>query len=104
MTSKPSTRDGYDRAWTARVRTTCLYISGARASRTIPVCGPGAFTVLKALAFGDRTENKDAYDLFYVWRGVGVEPAGGRRRLRRPATPLLGATMTVALAELSQPR
>ena len=47
--------------------------SGAWASRTIPVCGPGAFTVLKALAFGNRTENKDAYDLFYVWRGVGID-------------------------------
>lgn len=46
--------------------------SGAFASRRVPVCGPGAFTVLKALAFGNRTENKDAYDLFYVWRGVGV--------------------------------
>ncbi len=46
--------------------------SGASATRTIPVCGPGAFTVLKALAFGNRTENKDAYDLFYVWSGIGV--------------------------------
>lgn len=47
-------------------------LTGARATRRIPVCGPGAFTVLKALAFGNRTENKDAYDLFYVWRGVGI--------------------------------
>ncbi len=46
--------------------------SGACATRGIPVCGPGAFTVLKALAFGNRAENKDAYDLFYVWSGVGV--------------------------------
>ena len=46
--------------------------SGAFATRTIPVCGPGAFTVLKALAFGNRAENKDAYDLFYVWSGVGI--------------------------------
>ena len=46
--------------------------SGASASRSIPVCGPGAFTVLKSLAFGNRTENKDAYDLFYVWSGVGI--------------------------------
>ena len=29
-------------------------------------------TFLKALAFGNRTENKDAYDLFYVWSGVGI--------------------------------
>ncbi len=46
--------------------------SGAWVTREIPVCGPGAFTVLKALAFGSRGQNKDAYDLFYVWRGVGV--------------------------------
>ena len=46
--------------------------SGAWATRSIPVCGPGAFTVLKALAFGNRAENKDAYDLFCVWSGVGV--------------------------------
>ena len=45
--------------------------SGARVTRDIPVCGPGAFTVLKALAFGNRAENKDAY-VFYVWKGVGV--------------------------------
>ena len=47
-------------------------LSGARATRKIPVCGPGAFTVLKALAFGNRAENKDAYDLLYVWSAVGV--------------------------------
>ena len=28
--------------------------------------------MLKALAFGNRAENKDAYDLFYVWSGVGI--------------------------------
>lgn len=33
--------------------------SGARATRNIPICGPGAFTALKILAFGNRTENKD---------------------------------------------
>ena len=41
-------------------------------TREVPVCGPSAFTVLKALAFGKRAENKDAYDLFYMWSGVGV--------------------------------
>ena len=52
--------------------------SGEQATRSIPVCGPGAFTVLKALAFGNRGENKDAYDLFYVWRGVGVQDVADR--------------------------
>ena len=43
-----------------------------RATRDIPVCGPGAFTVLKALAFRNRGENKDAYDLHYVLSGLGA--------------------------------
>ncbi len=50
-------------------------IFGGKASRQIWVCGPGAFVVLKALAFGKRAENKDAYDLYYMVRnyGSGVE-------------------------------
>lgn len=43
------------------------------ASRDVWVCGPGSLTVLKALAFGDRGTNKDAYDLAYVWRALGVD-------------------------------
>lgn len=43
-------------------------LTGEHATRTIPVSGPGAFVVLKALAFGDRGEPKDAYDLIYVIR------------------------------------
>ncbi len=50
-------------------------LTGERTSRTIPVCGPAAFVVLKALAFGDRGEPKDAYDLTYVIRGT---PGGPR--------------------------
>lgn len=43
-------------------------LAGEAARRTIPVCGPAAFVVLKALAFADRSEPKDAYDLVYVIR------------------------------------
>lgn len=43
-------------------------LTGEKATRTIPVCGPATFVVLKALAFGDRAEPKDAYDLLYVLR------------------------------------
>lgn len=43
-------------------------LDGERASRVVPVCGPSAFVVLKALAFADRGEPKDAYDLVYVLR------------------------------------
>jgi hypothetical protein len=46
-----------------------------RATRDVWVCEAGAFTVLKALAFESRGENKDAYDLVYVLLnyGSGVE-------------------------------
>ena len=44
---------------------------GESAARNIWVCGPGAFIILKALAFNSRGENKDAYDLFYVVRNFG---------------------------------
>lgn len=41
-------------------------LTGGVATRSIRVCGPGAYIVLKALAFGNRGERKDAYDLYYV--------------------------------------
>ncbi|MBD3220347.1 hypothetical protein GF314_03815 [bacterium] len=46
-------------------------IMGEDAARDVWVCGPGAYVVLKALAFDSRGENKDAYDLFYVVRNFG---------------------------------
>lgn len=46
-------------------------IAGEKATRSIRVCGAGAFVVLKALAFHIRGENKDAYDLFYLLRNYG---------------------------------
>lgn len=49
-------------------------IVGEKASRMVHVCGPGAYVVLKALAFANRGENKDAYDLHYVVRNYGVGP------------------------------
>lgn len=55
-------------------------LTGESVRRAIPVCGPAAFTVLKALAFADRGEPKDAYDLIYVlrrWPGGASEVAGG---------------------------
>ncbi len=61
-------------------------IIGEDATREIWVCGPGAYVVLKALAFNSRGENKDAYDLYYVVRnyGAGVEDVAACLR------PLLG--------------
>lgn len=43
-------------------------LRGEQTTRVIPVCGPAAFVVLKALAFADRAEPKDAFDLVYVIR------------------------------------
>jgi len=57
-------------------------LRGERVRRTIPVCGPAAFVVLKALAFGQRGEPKDAYDLVYVIRHT---PGGGRAIAERLA-------------------
>lgn len=50
-------------------------LHGEPVTRTIPVCGPAAFVMLKALAFGDRAEPKDAFDLVYVLR---LTPGRGR--------------------------
>ncbi|MGD9214410.1 MAG: nucleotidyl transferase AbiEii/AbiGii toxin family protein [Desulfobacteraceae bacterium] len=46
-------------------------LKGEKAEREIWVCGPGVFIVLKALAFHQRGENKDAYDLYFVIRNYG---------------------------------
>jgi hypothetical protein len=62
-----------------RVRIDGRTILGEKATREVWVCGPGAFVVLKALAFLGRGENKDAYDLYYLVRnfGSGVEDVAG---------------------------
>lgn len=54
-----------------RVRLDGKTIMGEIAARDVWVAGPGAYVVLKALAFKNRGENKDAYDLFYVLRHFG---------------------------------
>lgn len=54
-----------------RVRLEGTTIFRENASREIWVAGPGAYVVLKALAFRSRGENKDAYDLFYILRNFG---------------------------------
>lgn len=61
-------------------------IVGEQATRDIRVCGPGAYVVLKSLAFRLRGENKDAYDLYYLVRnyGTGIDDVASR------LTPLLG--------------
>jgi len=50
--------------------------------RQVRVCGAGAFVILKALAFRNRGENKDAYDLFYLLRNYGQGVADVAAELR----------------------
>jgi hypothetical protein len=64
-----------------RVRLDGKTILGEVASRDVWVAGPGAYVVLKALAFRNRGENKDAYDLFYMLRYFGAGTADVVARL-----------------------
>jgi len=66
------------------------------AKRDVWVCGAGAFVVLKALAFGNRGANKDAYDLFYVLRNYGKGPEDVAAELR----PYLGDASVKRALEL----
>jgi hypothetical protein len=43
-------------------------LRGASARHEIPVCNPGAFVLLKALAGKKRGKDKDDYDLYYLLR------------------------------------
>ena len=56
-----------------RITLTGRTIKGEQATRQIWVCGPGAYVVLKSLAFRGRGENKDAYDLYYLLRNYGTD-------------------------------
>jgi hypothetical protein len=77
-----------------------LTLKGEHVKRAIPVCGPATFVVLKALAFHDRGEPKDAFDLIYVLRrwpgGISdiVERAGSHFETER-------AIVEEALAKLA---
>ena len=53
-----------------------------QASREVWVCEAGAFTVLKALAFDGRGENKDAYDLIYLLQNYGNDIVDVFQRLQ----------------------
>jgi nucleotidyltransferase AbiEii toxin of type IV toxin-antitoxin system len=65
-----------------RVRLVGRTLDDETITRDIPVCGAGAFLALKALAFRNRGENKDAYDLWYLLSHFGnsVEDVGARLR------------------------
>jgi hypothetical protein len=69
-------------------------LDGAEASRVVRVCGPGAFVLLKALAFGGCGEPKDAYDLHFV---LSEHPAGIDDVARRIASFAESAALSRAL-------
>jgi predicted nucleotidyltransferase len=74
---------GLELAFDERVQVTIdgHTLKGEQVTRTIPVCGPAAFIVLKAYAFADRGEPKDAYDLVYVirrWKTGGADAIADR--------------------------
>lgn len=48
-------------------------LRGGRADRWVQVCGPAAFVVMKALAFRNRGQPKDAYDLDFMLRHFGED-------------------------------
>ncbi len=65
-------------------------IMGEQAKRDVWVSGPGAYVVLKSIAFRLRGENKDAYDLYYIVRNFGTGVGDVASRLK----PLLGDAST----------
>lgn len=66
-----------------------ITLLGEQAHRHIWICGPAAYIVLKALAFGGRGDEKDAYDLYFVVRNID----GGRDRIGLAMRPLLGDSL-----------
>lgn len=64
---------------------------GEAVRRVIPLCGPATFVALKAFAFADRAEPKDAFDLVYVLRRwpPGVPDIAGRLRQHSERVPVV---------------
>ena len=77
---------------------------GVRAEREISVCGPGAFVVLKALAFRERSERKDAYDLYYLLRYAEGGVADIARRILSFGTdPSAAKALDILREDFSEP-
>lgn len=69
-----------------------------QATMTVRVAGLVAFVVLKALAYEERFEEKDAYDLIYTLDEYGVEAAASAFRGFRDRHPEDTALLEAALA------
>lgn len=79
---------------------------GEEATREVPVCGPGAFTVLKAFAFSDRSEPKDAFDLVYVIRctpGGAAEVAAQLRAHAAVHSEIVGEAVALLARDFETP-
>ena len=78
-----------------------LFAEGGVAIETVRVVGLAAFIVLKALAYADRGEEKDAYDLVHVMTLAGPETSGDafRRLKEQTAQPGLFAQAEKALRD-----
>ena len=72
--------------------------NGGRSTVTVRVAGVLAYTVLKILAFQDRHENKDAYDLvFVILNYPGGPTAAGRASAASPIAEHPQVTEAIAL-------
>lgn len=86
-----------------RVRVKGHTLFGEAATRDIWVAGPGAFVILKALAFRLRGANKDAYDLFYLLRHVVAGLADIVRRLKPHANdPVAREALTMLREDFAE--
>ena len=93
---------GLELAFNERSQVTIVGITlaGEEATREVPVCGPGAFIVLKAFAFADRGEPKDAFDLVYVIRGTpgGAAEVAAQLRVHAATHPEIVDEAVASLA------
>ncbi|MEO6918651.1 MAG: hypothetical protein ABI188_06250 [Collimonas sp.] len=73
--------------WFAEKQVTAeLLDGGGMATETVRFADVTAFLILKALAFDDRAENKDAADLVHVMRYAGAIEAVAQQFIERRAT------------------
>ena len=79
-----------------KVKLNGVTIMGEKAKRYIYICGPGAYLVLKALAFNNRGVSKDAYDLYYIIKNF----EGGSEAIAKKIKSLLEFSVTKTALEI----
>lgn len=81
-------------------------LKGEHVTRSLPVCGPAAFVVLKSLAFSDRGEPKDSFDLVYVLRhtpGRAVAVAERLAEHKKTDDEVVGRAMQLLARDFNSP-